>query len=149
MTENAFGQEIEEEGDTKESGDRLEGLDAHLFSDAFDVRQIHRRLFVGVVFVERKKRDGENEEEGEEGEEGIYHGRKETGVEEFEEGEDDEGASGIERDSFVAEEERVSGGRGRGRGERERGHRGRFCFLYSKRSARRRENVSKSFLEKV
>lgn len=88
----------------------MEGLDTELLSDTFDVRQVHCRLFVGVVFGERKKRDGEDEDEGKEGEEGVYHGREEAGVEEFEEGEDDEGESGVEEDSFVAEE---GGGRHR------------------------------------
>ena len=111
------------------------------------MREVHRRLFVGVVFEVREETDTEDEDEGEERKEGVYHRRDEAGVEEFEEKEDDEGASGVESNGFVAKEERVSGGRGRE--ERERRHRVRFCFLYSKRSARRRENVSKSFLKKV
>jgi hypothetical protein len=103
------------------------------------MREVHCRLFVGVVFEVGEEGDGEDEDEGKEGEEGVYHGREETGVEEFEEDEDDERASGVEENSIVAEE---GGGGGIGRsgrgGRSEERHRVRFCFLKAGRAPKER-----------
>ncbi|MFZ1538498.1 MAG: hypothetical protein WAT23_14070, partial [Chromatiaceae bacterium] len=82
----------------------MEGLDAHLLSDTFDMREIHRRLSVGSVFEVGEESDEEDEDEWEERKEGVNERRDESGIEESENDKNSREGECVPENRFVAKE---------------------------------------------